>query len=611
MPARAPAVSPVPVPRPPSAAATGPGKPAVAADAASAGATPDTTPHVAQDKTQPTPQPEPTPSASPTAPVAADAAAPTEQLPNDAAAPTEQVSADAEDPDASPDWQAFVPTDVADHLATMDRAARDSGCGVPWHLLAAISRVESDFGRNMATSSAGAVGYGQFLPSSWEAFGNEGNVYDYRDALPAIATYLCQSGVERDPRAALFAYNHADWYVDMVLNLAVRYDRLAPGAPTPAVLGVSPADDAGLQIRYAVGRDVRLQARARSVDSSDWLGVPWHGRTPGSPLSFSALETTAVAMVRGGLGVKGSAEGESTAGGDELTGLANQAWDAGLLPMPVEAPRWHVAADRQPAEQEAWIGQIRSAVKRGLPLVALVDAAALPGHALDDADGDQPVVIVGETADGLVYSDPSFSTSLGYGLELSDADFFKAWQGASTPLQALAFTPRPQPLPRDIHLNVAEPPPAMALVLPTPTPIPPPALTEPASPRAEDVSPSVGGLDTPDVGTDATGDRELQVGRGPTAQVDASSHPVASGAVNGHAAASTAGNGQTAAASGAVDGQAATAAGGAVNGQPAASGSVAPRGAGDDDRSWMFLLGAAAFLGAAFAFRRGRARRLS
>jgi len=46
----------------------------------------------------------------------------------------------AEDLEVPLDWQAFVPTDTADHLATMDRAARDSGCGVPWHLLAAIAR---------------------------------------------------------------------------------------------------------------------------------------------------------------------------------------------------------------------------------------------------------------------------------------------------------------------------------------------------------------------------------------------------------------------------------------------------------------------------------------
>src|SRR5205807_7192073 len=126
--------------------------------------------------------------------------------------PTEQEAATTDE--AALDWHAFVPTDTADHLATMERAARESGCGVPWQLLAAIARVESNFGRNMATSSAGALGYGQFLPSSWQAFGgSDGNAYDYRDALPAIALYLCQAGLARDPRAALFAYNHADWYV--------------------------------------------------------------------------------------------------------------------------------------------------------------------------------------------------------------------------------------------------------------------------------------------------------------------------------------------------------------------------------------------------------------
>ena len=149
----------------------------------------------------------------------------------------------------------------ADHLATMDRAARESNCGVPWQLLAAIARVESDFGRNMATSSAGAIGYGQFLPSSWQAFGSEGNAYDYRDALPAIALYLCQSGLARDPRAALFAYNHADWYVDLVLDLAVRYDRLAPGAPTPDVLGVGP----GAAGRRAAA--LRRRSRPAAADS--------------------------------------------------------------------------------------------------------------------------------------------------------------------------------------------------------------------------------------------------------------------------------------------------------------------------------------------------------
>ena len=240
----------------------------------------------------------------------------------------------AEDVEAALDWQAFVPTDTADHLATMDRAARDSGCGVPWHLLAAIARVESDFGRNMATSSAGALGYGQFLPTSWQSFGNDGNVYDYRDALPAIATYLCQSGLERDPRAALFAYNHADWYVDLVLDLAVRYDRMAPGAPTPGVLDVGPGIDAVVPMHYAPGRDARLQTRPRQSDGQRvWLGVPWHGRARARAISSATLESTALAMVRGAFGLTGE-----PSAADGVTGIANRAWDAGLLPVPIEPP---------------------------------------------------------------------------------------------------------------------------------------------------------------------------------------------------------------------------------------------------------------------------------
>jgi hypothetical protein len=381
-----------------------------------------------------------------------------------------------EDIEAPLDWQAFVPTDTADHLATMDRAARESGCGVPWHLLAAIARVESGFGRNMATSSAGAIGYGQFLPSSWQSFGNEGNIYDYRDALPAIATYLCQSGLERDPRAALFAYNHADWYVDLVLDLAVRYDRMAPGAPTPNVLDTGPAAESGTPLHYAVGRDVRLQARPRSIDGqADWLGVPWRGRAPGASISPLTLETTSVAMLRGAFGLTGTPPAPTDSGADGLASYADRAWEGGLLPVPIEPPVLLPAPDNlRPAEDAQWsIAEFRRTLDRGQPLVALVDARSLPGHSTNEGIGDQPVVVIGKTPTGLVYNDPSFSSSLGYGLELSDAEFLVAWQAASTPRQALAFSLQPRPLARTAHVREAEPPPVSARVFPTPAPAAP------------------------------------------------------------------------------------------------------------------------------------------
>jgi hypothetical protein len=384
----------------------------------------------------------------------------------DACAAGDACSAGADDVEAPLDWREFVPTDIADHLATMDRAARESGCGVPWHLLAAISRVESDFGRNMATSSAGAIGYGQFLPQSWQAFGSDGNAYDYRDALPAIAAYLCQAGLARDPRAALFAYNHADWYVDMVLDLAVRYDRLAPGAPTPDVLNVSPGSETVQPLYYADGRDIRLQTRARVVeDSTRWLGVPFRGRNPGTPISASALETTTLAMLRAAFGMTADPPRATSAASDQapLAELANRAWDGGLLPLPVDPPyQWSLA-------------DIRHAIERGQPVAVLLDAQSLPGHLPGDATGDQPVVVIGSTQTALVYSDPSFSSSLGYGLELPDADFLKAWQSARTPLQALAFTARPRPPAGDAHVRTADLQPVYARVLPTPTPVPVPA----------------------------------------------------------------------------------------------------------------------------------------
>jgi hypothetical protein len=373
--------------------------------------------------------------------------------------PTPQVTP-TEEPsiDASVDWQAFVPTDTADHLATMDRAARDSGCGVPWQLLAAIARVESDFGRNMATSSAGAIGYGQFLPSSWEAFGSEGNAYDYRDALPAIAQYLCKAGLARDPRAALFAYNHADWYVDLVLSLAVRYDRMAPGAPTPDVLSVAPTEQQAVQMRYASGRDVDLQLRPRSADRDvRWNGIPWHGRQPGEAISARALDTATLTMLRAALGLRGDA-----AFYDEGA-FVGAAWDNGLLGLPSGSRQWTLA-------------ELRAQVEMGRPVVALVKSTGLPGHPPDEVTGDQPLVIVGKTRDGLIYNDPTFSSSLGYGLELSEVDFLSFWGGSGSEQsrQAWSFVARPKPRGGQTHLRDAEPPEVIARVMPTPTPTPPP-----------------------------------------------------------------------------------------------------------------------------------------
>lgn len=113
------------------------------------------------------------------------------------------------------------------------RSAKKYGFGKDWYILAAVGKVESDHGENMGPSSAGAMGPMQFMPSTWKTSGVDGNgdgvanVMDPRDAIPAAARYLKTGGAPKDWYAALFSYNHADWYVKKVLGVAEGYRRLA------------------------------------------------------------------------------------------------------------------------------------------------------------------------------------------------------------------------------------------------------------------------------------------------------------------------------------------------------------------------------------------------
>lgn len=112
-------------------------------------------------------------------------------------------------------------------------SAKKYGFGKDWYILAAIGKVETNHGENMGPSSAGAMGPMQFMPSTWKTSGVDGNgdgvanVMDPRDAIPAAARYLKTGGAPKDWYAALFSYNHADWYVKKVLGVAEGYRRLA------------------------------------------------------------------------------------------------------------------------------------------------------------------------------------------------------------------------------------------------------------------------------------------------------------------------------------------------------------------------------------------------
>ena len=104
-----------------------------------------------------------------------------------------------------------------------------SAYGIPWEVLAAINKIESNFGRNMGPSSAGAVGWMQFMPDTWLRWGTDGDgdriadPWDPEDGVYSAARYLAAAGGSADLRRSVFAYNHAEWYVDDVLELAAVF----------------------------------------------------------------------------------------------------------------------------------------------------------------------------------------------------------------------------------------------------------------------------------------------------------------------------------------------------------------------------------------------------
>ncbi len=123
-------------------------------------------------------------------------------------------------------------------LLNLYRASAEEYCpGMSWTVLAAINEIESGDGANDGPSSAGAQGPMQFLPSTWaewgiSAFGQPSppDIMNPLDAVPSAARLLCAAGAGNPATLsqAIFAYNHATWYVAEVLALASEYAQNYP-----------------------------------------------------------------------------------------------------------------------------------------------------------------------------------------------------------------------------------------------------------------------------------------------------------------------------------------------------------------------------------------------
>ena len=126
-----------------------------------------------------------------------------------------------------------IPDDI---LRLYHRAGRSYH--IPWQLLAGIGMEETAHGRITGTSSAGARGLMQFMPATWSTYGIDGDgdgradITNNADSIHSAANYLAHTGAPTGAdglRRALYAYNHADWYINDVLYYA--HAHLAVGTP--------------------------------------------------------------------------------------------------------------------------------------------------------------------------------------------------------------------------------------------------------------------------------------------------------------------------------------------------------------------------------------------
>ncbi len=171
--------------------------------------------------------------------------------------------------------------------------------GVPWQILAAINEIETDYGSDQSVSTAGAVGWMQFEPSTWLQYGvdalNAGYADPYNpvDAVFAAARYLRAAGAATNLRAAILAYNHSEEYVDSVLlraKLISTYPKAVIATLTGLIDGRPPVT--GKRLSWS---PVPASAAVASSATAGASAVPSSAATPGTAASSGAAAGAASA----------------------------------------------------------------------------------------------------------------------------------------------------------------------------------------------------------------------------------------------------------------------------------------------------------------------------
>lgn len=206
-------------------------------------------------------------------------------------------------------------SDIPANYLALYRKAATTCPGLDWSVLAAVGKIETDHGRtplpgvHSGSNYAGAGGPMQFLQATFDSVvarhpipsggSDPPSRYNPHDAIFAAAAYLCESGARhgRDLYDAVWAYNHADWYVRDVLDQASQYKKAAANSHP----NVRPSGAAQQAVNYAHGQ----------------LGLPyvWGGNGPDHGHSgFDCSGLTKAAYQAAGINIHRTAQTQYDAG---------------------------------------------------------------------------------------------------------------------------------------------------------------------------------------------------------------------------------------------------------------------------------------------------------